>query len=245
MQNQLDNRVYAGFFVRLVAYLIDSVLAVLAVSVVKLPLTFMSLAGVDALKANFLFQHSILDVVSYIGVVAYFTLLTYYTHSTPGKMLMRLEVVTTKEEWTFLNILYRESIGRFLSSLLCIGYIAVAVQDKKQGFHDMLCDTYVVYRDMICCEEKTPGKQVTTQPVDGNEVESGEPFHAEEETGSTTEPIRSAFQLSESHPIDTGAVVAVDQEPGETGSVETKPENTYDGLNPDSSNLYQDEGRTE
>ena len=245
MQNQLDNRVYAGFFVRLVAYLIDSVLAVLAVSVVKLPLTFMSLAGVDALKANFLFQHSILDVVSYIGVVAYFTLLTYYTHSTPGKMLMRLEVVTTKEEWTFLNILYRESIGRFLSSLLCIGYIAVAVQDKKQGFHDMLCDTYVVYRDMICCEGKTPGKQVTTQPVDGNEVESGEPFHAEEETGSTMEPICSAFQLSESHPIDTGAVVSVDQEPGETGSVETKPENTYDGLNPDSSNLYQDEGRTE
>lgn len=245
MQNQLDNRVYAGFFVRLVAYLIDSVLAVLAVSVVKLPLTFMSLAGVDALKANFLFQHSVLDVVSYIGVVAYFTLLTYYTHSTPGKILMRLEVVTTKEEWTFLNILYRESIGRFLSSLLCIGYIAVAVQDKKQGFHDMLCDTYVVYRDMICCEGKTQGNQVTTQPVDGNEVESGEPFHAEEETGSTMEPIRSAFQLSESHPIDTGAVVSVNQEPGETGSVETKPENTYDGLNPDSSNLYQDEGRTE
>lgn len=245
MQNQLDNRVYAGFFVRLVAYLIDSVLAVLAVSIVKIPLTFMSLAGVDALKANFLFQHSILDVVSYIGVVAYFTLLTYYTHSTPGKMLMRLEVVTTKEEWTFLNILYRESIGRFLSSLLCIGYIAVAVQDKKQGFHDMLCDTYVVYRDMIRCEEKAPGKRVTPQLVDGNEVESREPFRAEEETGSTTEPMRSAFQLSESHPIDMGAAVSVDQEPGETGLVETKPENTYDGLNPDSSNLYQDEDRTE
>lgn len=242
MQNQLDNRVYAGFFVRLVAYSIDSVLAVLAVSIVKLPLTFMSLAGVDALKANFLFQHSILDVVSYIGVVAYFTLLTYYTHSTPGKMLMRLEVVTTKEEWTFLNILYRESIGRFLSSLLCIGYIAVAVQDKKQGFHDMLCDTYVVYRDMICSEKRVPDKQVALQPLDGNEVESGEPFHAEEETGSTTEPIRSAFPLSESHPIDTGAAVSVAQEPR---SVETKPENSYDGLNPDSSNLYQDEDRTE
>lgn len=245
MQNQLDNRVYAGFFVRLVAYLIDSVLAVLAVSIVKLPLTFMSLAGVDALKANFLFQHSILDVVSYIGVVAYFTLITYYTHSTPGKMLMRLEVVTTKEEWTFLNILYRESIGRFLSSLLCIGYIAVAVQDKKQGFHDMLCDTYVVYRDMIRSEKKAPDKQVVAQPMDGNEGKSRESFHAEEETGSTKEPIRSAFQLSESHPIDTGAAVSVDQEPGEPGLVETKPENSYDGLNPDSSNLYQDEDRTE
>ena len=231
--------------VRLVAYLIDSVLAVMAVSIVKLPLTFLSLAGVDALKANFLFQHSVLDVFSYIGVVAYFTLLTYYTHSTPGKMLMRLEVVTTKEEWTFLNILYRESIGRFLSSLLCIGYIAVAVQDKKQGFHDMLCDTYVVYRDMICSEKKTPDKQVTSQPLDGNEVESSEPFRAEGETGSTTESIRSAFQLSESHPIDTGAAVSVTQEPGEPESVGTKPENSYDGLNPDSSNLYHDEDRTE
>ncbi len=34
-------------------------------------------------------------------------------------------------------------------SLMCIGYLAVIVTKKKQGFHDMLCDTYVVYKGMI------------------------------------------------------------------------------------------------
>lgn len=241
MQNQLDNRVYAGFFVRLVAYLIDSLLATIAVAIVKMPLSFMSLAGVDALKVNFLFQYSILDVFTYIGVVAYFTLLTYYTHSTPGKMLMHLEVVTTKEEWTFLNILYRESIGRFLSSLLCIGYIAVAVQDKKQGFHDMLCDTYVVYRDMIGCKAK---KQDTSWSADGKEEHNRESFGVEE-TEYADQPIHSAFELTESHPIDTSAVATKIPESDEPESVGTKPENSYDGLNPDSSNLYQDNNKTE
>ena len=83
-----------------------------------------------------------------MGIAAYFILLTYFSHSTPGKMLFRLEVVTKSGEWTFLNIVYRETVGRFLSSLLCIGYLAVLVQGEKQGFHDMLCDTYVVYRNM-------------------------------------------------------------------------------------------------
>lgn len=176
------------------------------------------------MKADFLFRYTILDVLGYIGVAAYFALLTYYTHSTPGKMLMRLEVVTDKEEWTFLNILYRETIGRFLSSLLCIGYIAVGVQEKKQGFHDMLCDTYVVYRNMTYCEKKTQDVSPAAEET-------------EEQTG---ESIPSAFELTQSHPIDTGAMPAA-----EPASVEPKPDHSYDGLNPDSSNLYQDNDITE
>ncbi|MDE5777501.1 MAG: RDD family protein [Lachnospiraceae bacterium] len=147
MQNQLENRVCAGFFVRLVAFAIDSFIAALIVGIVKLPFSF---APADSfLKANFLFDYSILDVFSYIGVAAYFVLLTYFSHSTPGKFLMGLEVITRDGSFTFINILYRETIGRFLSSLLCIGYFAVLVTKDHQGFHDMLCDTCVVYKNMM------------------------------------------------------------------------------------------------
>ena len=210
MQNQLDNRVYAGFFVRLVAYGIDSLLAMIAASIVKMPLSLMAMAGVSALKANFIFQYSVLDVLGYVGVAAYFVLLTYFTHSTPGKMLMRLEVVTASGEWTFLNVLYRETVGRFLSSLLCIGYLAVMVQEKKQGFHDMLCDTYVVYRNMIPESER---KDV--QPVMPDEPSE----------------MVSAFEMTESHPIDTM----------KTTQPETPTAGSFDGLNPDSSNLYNND----
>lgn len=164
MQNQLDNRVYAGFFVRLVAFVIDSLLAAMVVSTIKSPFTMAAAAGVDLFKSNFLFHYSFLDVLDYVGVAAYFVLLTYFNHTTPGKAVMKLEVVTQEKDWTILNVIYRETIGRFFSSLMCIGYFAVLVSEKKQGFHDMLCDTFVVYKGMVPKEKEVP--VVVNQPAD-------------------------------------------------------------------------------
>lgn len=170
MPNQLDNRVYAGFFVRLLAFVIDSMIAAIIVGIVKLPLAIAAGMGVDFLKSNFIFQFSFLDVLAYVGVAAYFVLLTYFAHATPGKLLLRLEVVSD-DKWSFINILYRETIGRFLSSLLNIGYLAVIVTQKKQGFHDMLCNTYVVYRGVSPAQ-----KVVAEQPVLSTSIEvSAEP----------------------------------------------------------------------
>ena len=133
---------------RFAAFVIDSMIAGLMVGIVKIPFSIAAMSGADFLKGNFIFHYSLLDVLGYVGVAVYFVLLTYYTHSTLGKKLFRLEVVSPDKEWTFLNILYRETVGRFLSSLLFVGYLAIPVQKKKQGFHDMLCDTYVVYKNM-------------------------------------------------------------------------------------------------
>lgn len=148
------NMAYAGFFVRLIAYMIDSLIAGIAVGIITIPLRIAS-GSVSFLGANFLFQFTVIDVISYVGVAAYFVLLTYFAHSTPGKMLLHLEVVCGKDNWTVINIIYRETVGRFLSSIASIGYLAVLVTKKKQGFHDMLCDTYVVYKGMEKCEKKT------------------------------------------------------------------------------------------
>lgn len=225
MQNQLENRVYAGFFVRLVAFIIDSIIAALIVGIVKLPFSFAAMGGVEFLKANFIFEYSFLDVLGYIGVAAYFVLLTYFAHSTPGKMLLHLEVVTKSGEWTFLNVLYRETVGRFLSSLLCIGYLAVLVTKEKQGFHDMLCDTYVVYAKMMPLT-------VSPQPVAASADGAAE--GPDEVTGSDGEmPVYhrvSAFQMDESRPIPVSS--------GETVSdVSEDVSKSYDNMNPDCTNL--------
>ena len=183
MQNQLENKAYAGFFVRLMAYAVDSIIASLAVGIVKFPFSIAAMAGVDMLTKNFIFDYSFLDVFGYIGVAAYFVLLTYFSHSTVGKMLFRLEVTTDKKEWTFVNVLYRETIGRFLSSLLCIGYFAILVQKDKQGFHDMLCDTHVVYKDMIHVPKAVPNNPAPMkQPVEEKMVLSPMEQPLQEET---------------------------------------------------------------
>ncbi len=182
MQNLTETKVYAGFFVRLVAYAIDSLIITLVLSVVSLPLSIAAAGGADFLNANFLFHHSILDVFGYLGVAAYFVLLTYYTHTTPGKAMMRLEVVTVEKEWTIWNVIYRETIGRFFSSLLCIGYFAVLVAPKKQGFHDMLCDTYVVYKGVM------PVSKPTVPSVMAQTVETVQPPTEQPEIVETVQP---------------------------------------------------------
>lgn len=233
MQNQLsENRVCAGFFVRLVVFAIDSMIATLAVGIVKLPFSIAAMSGAEFLTSNFIFQYSFLDVLGYIGVAAYFVLLTYFTHSTPGKLLFRLEVVTSKEEWTFLNVLYRETVGRFLSSLLCIGYLAVLVQQNKQGFHDMLCDTYVVYKNMTSVPTKsippamamptgTADRAMPVTPVNGvQEVKIVPASKPQEPQQAPVYHMVSAFQISESHPIQAEPV-------SDNTSADTqKPENS-------------------
>lgn len=226
MQNHLENRVYAGFFVRAVAFAIDSLIATLAVATLTSPFTIAAFFGADFLNKNFIFQYSILDVLSYVGVAAYFVLITYFTHTTAGKKMMRLEVVTETGEWTFLNVLYRETIGRFLSSLLCIGYLVVLAQEKKQGFHDMLCDTVVVYKGVMPRESKPPVvPQVAVAGVSPMPHPNGAAGHL---SNTTTEmnvakppvyPAKSAFIMPQNEPVQQEITKSFDQ------------------MNPDSSNL--------
>ncbi|MFR4625420.1 MAG: RDD family protein [Dorea formicigenerans] len=78
----------------------------------------------------------------------YFALLTWCTGTTIGKRLMNLRVVPAdgNEKLSFVDVLYRETVGRFLCGIsIWIGYIIVGIDKEKRGFHDMLCDTRVVY----------------------------------------------------------------------------------------------------
>ena len=48
---------------------------------------------------------------------------------------------------------------------MCIGYFAVIVNSKKQGFHDMFCNTYVVYKHMVSRVEPTVATPEEASPV--------------------------------------------------------------------------------
>lgn len=72
--------------------------------------------------------------------------MTYYYGTTLGKKLFNLKVVSTDgSELTFINVLYRETIGKYLSSIIFIGYLMISIDSEKRGLHDRLCDTRVVY----------------------------------------------------------------------------------------------------
>lgn len=132
-----------GFGRRLAAFAIDSVVAWIA------SLAISSTAGLllgSAMDDYLLFDITVKAVVRAIVVALYFVLLTGFTGSTLGKRLLRIQVVSpdgAKPSWW--SVIYRETVGRYLSSLMCVGYIVLAFDPRHRGFHDMLADTRVVY----------------------------------------------------------------------------------------------------
>ena len=152
MQNntptQAQDRVYAGFFVRLAAYLIDWLIVGAALLVVRIPMWIASLAGgADFMFQDFIFTYSAYDILIYVLKVGYFVIMTYLTGATVGKRLLQIKVVSTEDRKpTFFEIAFRESIGKFLSGLvLYVGYFIIGADKDKKGLHDILSDTRVIY----------------------------------------------------------------------------------------------------
>lgn len=160
MQNNMDNEVYAGFFVRLAAYLIDSVIVgtVLAV-VIRFPIWISTLFSPDnILVRGVIFDYSIKDMVIYALSALYFILLTYKTGMTIGKKMLHIKVVSAEErKMTLFEVIYRETIGRFLSALVVYaGYFMIGLHKEKRGLHDLMADTKVVYSHKKVIEVETP-----------------------------------------------------------------------------------------
>ena len=65
--------------------------------------------------------------------------------ATLGKMAVGIKVVRSNGE----RITIARGIGRYFAAMLsglilCIGYLMAAFTERKQGLHDMICDTLVV-----------------------------------------------------------------------------------------------------
>lgn len=156
------NLEYAGFWVRMAAYMIDSVVVFAGLLIVRLIFAGISLAGGGAITGtDILFHYSLKDIILYALKVLYFIAFTYLTGTTLGKKAMNLRVVSKnpEEKLTLFNVVYRETVGRFLCSLpVNIGYIVAGIDSEKRGFHDLLCDTRVVYQKKIKAWMAQPGR---------------------------------------------------------------------------------------
>lgn len=146
----------AGFFPRLAAYLVDSIILGMVLICIKLPVGILELSFPDAfIFGNVLFHFDIFDILFYVITVLYFTLCTSIVGTTIGKRLFNL-AVTDKEgnKLTFLNALYRETVGKFLSNFFYFGYFMIFIDKDNRAFHDYLCDSQVIYTCKVRIVEK-------------------------------------------------------------------------------------------
>lgn len=230
MQNSYSNENYAGFWVRLAAYVIDSVIVAIGLLVVRLAwIGIGALISGTILDENVLFHYSLKDIVLYIFKVMYFALLTWCTGTTIGKRLMNLRVVPAdrNEKLSFVDVLYRETVGRFLCGIsIWIGYIIVGIDKEKRGFHDMLCDTRVVYEKKVKMYSEyqsaagpqmsvQPREPVQSQPQAPVQPQASEPLQAETFSGAVQQKTQEYMPVREQNYVQKNVQVQRQSQPGQ------------------------------
>ena len=125
---------YAGFWIRTGAYIIDSIILYVVAFVIGL--TMADLASV-----------AIAWVINLVIPITYFTVMEASGYqATLGKMAVGIKV--GDHNGNPIGVL--NSIGRYFGKvisalLLCIGFMMVGWDERKQGIHDKLANTYVFF----------------------------------------------------------------------------------------------------
>ena len=132
---------YGGFWIRLVAYIIDAILISLVLGAVA------SILGVNFMNQETLEDYDpTFNLVSLVAGWLYFALMESSERgATVGKMAMGLRVVTNDgKRLSFLNATGRYFAKIISAVILCIGFLMIAFTDRKRGLHDMIASTLVI-----------------------------------------------------------------------------------------------------
>jgi uncharacterized RDD family membrane protein YckC len=151
--------VYAGFWLRFVAYLIDSAIAFLVLGVIAA--IFFAIVGVgffrnmaqEGASPNPAFPAALFGIIWFLVIVVIVASWLYYalmessrTQGTLGKMALSLAVTDMNGR----PITFGRASGRFFAKFITnlipfwIGYIMAGFTEKKQALHDMIASCLVV-----------------------------------------------------------------------------------------------------
>ena len=131
--NELE---YAGFWIRLGATLIDTLIIFIVLTV---PLSF--IYG-EQYWFDGQYIHGFWDVVPIVATIWFWLRFM----GTPGKMALKLKIVDAK---TGKKLSPAQATGRYFAYLVSIiplglGFIWIGFDSRKQGWHDKLAGTVVI-----------------------------------------------------------------------------------------------------
>ena len=152
---------FAGFWRRLVAFMIDStmvtIIFVVLCVIAGLAFFFGAMSTNNSALLNDLvkpkgFSSVVFLILGfYIAInIGYFTYFNGTTGRTPGKMLLGLQVYCADGTEVSFGIAFLRAVGYLVSSLLLtipIGFIWAGFDKKKQAWHDKIAGTVVVIKE--------------------------------------------------------------------------------------------------
>jgi uncharacterized RDD family membrane protein YckC len=144
----------AGFFSRFEAFVIDlvilTIVQLVASSFIQTMINFFKLTGLIT-RIQGVLDNSTFDLVTgstlmAIFVIAYFTFFWTLVGYTPGKALLGLKVVhKSDKKISFFRALLR-FFAYWISAIpIFLGFFWVLWDSKRQGWHDKIAGTQVVY----------------------------------------------------------------------------------------------------
>lgn len=126
---------YMGFWIRFVAAIIDAVITGVVATIFGFIPFFIGNSGFS--PGPFIW---------YPLFSLYYWLFIGLKGQTPGKMVVGIKVVNAQGEIPGLGIAaLREILGKFISgAAFCLGYLWIAIDKEKRGWHDSIAGTHVV-----------------------------------------------------------------------------------------------------
>jgi uncharacterized RDD family membrane protein YckC len=137
----------AGFWIRLVAFIIDAILLALVQALLADRLGI-SAGNIDHLPWQEGLLRILPELVFGSAVTAVYAMIMVGTWGgTLGKLILGLRVVRHSDGG---KVPYGLALGRSLAEFMSLipiglGYVWIALSPSKRGWHDYLCDTRVVY----------------------------------------------------------------------------------------------------
>ena len=147
---------YAGFWIRLLARMIDGFILSIPTVVLVIPLMIMlGIAGARGRLSPFgmvpfgpaaLMIQGVLMLISIAVGATYETYFVSTRGATPGKMALGLRIVRPNGSPVSAGLAFGRYLAHLLSGyLLGIGYLMAAFDGEKRALHDRICETRVVY----------------------------------------------------------------------------------------------------
>ena len=148
-QGQVMAPRFAGFWIRVLAYLCDGLIIQIIISLLFAVGMFGYTAGSEqGFSGDVLYRMAELNLRSLVWVsagitLAYFTLFLGSRGQTPGKMLFGLKVLRTDGSPVTYTQAFIRTVGYYLNHILTleIGFLWVAIDRRKQGLHDKIAGT--------------------------------------------------------------------------------------------------------
>jgi len=132
VKTDMLNPRYQGFWIRFLAYILDGF-------IIGIPVWLLQIGLIYATG-----MQSMMYLASFAGVV-----LVIYMDGikggTPGKLILGMRIVNEKGEYIGIPMAILRYIGKILSGMILgIGYFMIGWDEKKQGLHDKITQTYVI-----------------------------------------------------------------------------------------------------